>query len=149
MLSLLYLGVKAQQCSISSTCMFLDKKTLFKIWLNPGLSLTIFRETVPRLLLRMHGTYVASFVWTFIKMSGINQRNLLTHVLDIYHVVKVMQSTALEQKRFDLRLLSPAFRHLRLFLVVCFIMLCRVLFKVLVNLQKAWRLAPGVCLDTP
>ena len=29
------------------------------------------------------------------------------------------------------------------------IMLCRVLFKVLVNLQKAWRLAPGVSLDTP
>ena len=67
MLSLLYLGVKAQHCSVSSTCTFLDKKTLFKIWLNPGLSLTIFRETGPRLLLRMHGTYVTSFVWTFIK----------------------------------------------------------------------------------
>ena len=81
-------------------------------------------------------------------MSGINERNLLTHVLDIYHVVKVTQSTALEQKRFDLRL-SAAFRNLRLFLVYCFIMLCRVSFKALVNLQKAWRLAPGVCLDTP
>jgi len=71
-LSLLYLGVKAQQCSVSSSCRFFERKTLFKIWLNPGLSLTIFRETAPRLLLRMHGTYVASFVWTFIKMSGIH-----------------------------------------------------------------------------
>jgi len=77
------------------------------------------------------------------------ERNLLTHVLGICHVVKLTLSTALEQKRFDLRLLSPAFRSLRLFLVYCFIMLCRVLFKVLVNLQKDWRLAPGVCLDTP
>ena len=28
--------------------MFLDKKTLLKIWLNPGLNLTIFRGTWPR-----------------------------------------------------------------------------------------------------
>ena len=28
--------------------MFLDKKNLLKIWLNPGLNLTIFRETGPR-----------------------------------------------------------------------------------------------------
>ena len=28
--------------------MFLDKKTLLKIWLNPGLNLTIFRVTGPR-----------------------------------------------------------------------------------------------------
>ena len=27
--------------------MFLDKKTLLKIWLNPGLNLTIFRGTGP------------------------------------------------------------------------------------------------------
>ena len=27
--------------------MFLDKKTLLKIWLNPGLNLTIFRGTEP------------------------------------------------------------------------------------------------------
>ena len=34
MLSLLYLGVKAQQYFVSSSCMFLDKKTLLKVWLN-------------------------------------------------------------------------------------------------------------------
>ena len=34
MLSLLYLGVKAQQYFVSSICMFLDKKTLLKVWLN-------------------------------------------------------------------------------------------------------------------
>ena len=28
--------------------MFLDKKTLLKMWLNPGLNLTIFRGTWPR-----------------------------------------------------------------------------------------------------
>ena len=38
-------------------------------------------------------------------------RNLLTRVLTICHV-KLTQSTALEQKRFDLRLLSPALRNL-------------------------------------
>ena len=27
--------------------MFLEKKTLLKIWLNPGLKLTIFRELSP------------------------------------------------------------------------------------------------------
>ena len=34
MLSLLYLVVKAQQYFVSSSCMFLDKKTLLKVWLN-------------------------------------------------------------------------------------------------------------------
>ena len=34
MLSLLYLRVKAQQYFVSSSCMFLDKKTLLKVWLN-------------------------------------------------------------------------------------------------------------------
>ena len=34
MLSLLYLGVKAQQYFVSSSCMFLDKKTFLKVWLN-------------------------------------------------------------------------------------------------------------------
>ena len=38
MLSLLYLGVKAKQYFVCSRCIFLDKKTLLKIWLNPGLS---------------------------------------------------------------------------------------------------------------
>ena len=43
--------------------------------------------------------------------------NLITHVLIICHV-KLMESTVLEQKRFGLRLLSPAFRNLWLLLVV-------------------------------
>ena len=42
------LGVKAEQYFISSSCMLVDKKTLLKIWLNPALNLTIFRETGPR-----------------------------------------------------------------------------------------------------
>ena len=36
--SLLYLVVKAQQCFVTSSCMFLDKKTLLEIWLNPWLN---------------------------------------------------------------------------------------------------------------
>ena len=47
MLSLLYLGVKAQQYIFSSSRMSLDKKTLLKTRLNPGLNLTIFRGTGP------------------------------------------------------------------------------------------------------
>ena len=43
-------------------------------------------------------------------------RNLITRVLTICHV-KLTQSTALEQKRFDLRSLSPALRNLWLLLV--------------------------------
>ena len=42
------ISVKAQQHFTSSNCMFLGKKTLLKIWLNPGLNLTIFRGTEPR-----------------------------------------------------------------------------------------------------
>ena len=42
-----YLGVKAQQYFFSSSCMSLDKKTLLKTWLNPGLNLTIFWGTGP------------------------------------------------------------------------------------------------------
>ena len=40
MLSLPYLGVKAQQYFVSSSCMLLDKKTLFKMMFNPGLNVT-------------------------------------------------------------------------------------------------------------
>ena len=40
--------------------MFLDKKTLLKIWLNPGLNLTIFRGTGPNCYL-----VVLSFVLFF------------------------------------------------------------------------------------
>ena len=47
MLSFLFFEVKAQQYFVSSSCMFLDKKTLLKTWLNPGLNLTIFRGTGP------------------------------------------------------------------------------------------------------
>ena len=43
--TILYLGVTAQQYFVISNCMFLDKKTLIKIKLNPVLNLTIFRET--------------------------------------------------------------------------------------------------------
>ena len=44
-LSLPYLGVKAQQFFLSLSFIFLDKKTLIKILLNPGLNLTIFQGT--------------------------------------------------------------------------------------------------------
>ena len=45
MLSSLSLEVKARQYFVSSSDIFLEKKTLLKIWLNPGLNLTIFRGT--------------------------------------------------------------------------------------------------------
>ena len=38
MLSSLNLGVKTETYFVSSSNMFLDKKTLLKIWLNPGLN---------------------------------------------------------------------------------------------------------------
>ena len=40
-----YLGAKAQQYFVSSSCIFLDKKILIKFELNPGLNLIIFRGT--------------------------------------------------------------------------------------------------------
>ena len=46
-LSLLNLEVKTQKYFVSSSDMFLDKKTLLKIWLNPGLNLTSFRGSEP------------------------------------------------------------------------------------------------------
>ena len=45
MLSLLFLRVKAQRYFVTSSCLFLDEKTVLEIWLNPGLNLTIFRGT--------------------------------------------------------------------------------------------------------
>ena len=45
MLSLLHLVVKAQQYLETLSCMFLDKKILFEIWINPELNLTIFQGT--------------------------------------------------------------------------------------------------------
>ena len=47
MSSLLYFGVKVEQYFVSSSCIFLDIKTLLKVWLNPGLMLTISRGTGP------------------------------------------------------------------------------------------------------
>ena len=51
-------------------------------------------------------------------------RNLILRVLTICHV-KLKQSTAQEQKRFDLRSLSPALRNLWLLLVVFIVELWR------------------------
>ena len=50
MLSSLNLGVKKQKYFLSSSNMLLDKKTVLKIWLNPGLNLAIVRGTGPRSL---------------------------------------------------------------------------------------------------
>ena len=43
-----FFQTKGTTVFVSSSYMFLDKKALLKIWLNPGLSLTIFRGTRPR-----------------------------------------------------------------------------------------------------
>ena len=48
MLSLLFLRVKVQQYFVSLSYMFLDMKTVLKIWLNAGYNSTIFRRTRPR-----------------------------------------------------------------------------------------------------
>ena len=45
MLPFLFFQLKAQHCFVSSSYMFLDKKTLLRIWLNPRLNVTIFRGT--------------------------------------------------------------------------------------------------------
>ena len=47
LLSLHAVTVKQQRYFVSSSYMFLDKKSLLKIWHNPGLNLTIFRGTEP------------------------------------------------------------------------------------------------------
>ena len=47
MLSSLNLGVKTQKYFVSSSNIFLDKKTLLKIWLNPRFNLTILGGTEP------------------------------------------------------------------------------------------------------
>ena len=44
MLSSLNLGVKTQKYFVSSSDKFVDEKTLLKIWLNPGLNLTIITK---------------------------------------------------------------------------------------------------------
>ena len=44
-LLLLFLRLKASHYVVNLSYMFLDKKTLLKIWLNPGSNLTIIRRT--------------------------------------------------------------------------------------------------------
>ena len=109
-------------------CLFLNWEEFFK-------SVNCVRQEGPailisRWLLRMLPACVASFVWTStIKnewnsskaicdhaRSDLGTCNVITRVLIIYHV-KVTQSTAIEQKRFDLRSLSPILRNLWLLLV--------------------------------
>ena len=51
MLSSLYLRVKGTLYFVSSSFMFLDKKTLLEIWHNPGLNFTIFRGTGPQAMI--------------------------------------------------------------------------------------------------
>ena len=46
-IQLLYLGIKAKQYFVSLNCTFLDKKFLLKVWLKPGLNLTVFRGNGP------------------------------------------------------------------------------------------------------
>ena len=68
MLSLLYLGVHAEQyvfCQLELHVLRQEKLSILKIWLNPGLNLTIFRGTRPWMLLLTHGTYVANFENSF------------------------------------------------------------------------------------
>ena len=45
---LFFFEVKAQLYFVSLSYMFSDKKPLLKIWLYPGLNLTIFQGTGPR-----------------------------------------------------------------------------------------------------
>ena len=62
MFSLLYLRGKTQHYFESLSYMFLDDKTLLKIWLNLGLNLIIFRRTGPWYLALDH---LMSFTCTF------------------------------------------------------------------------------------
>ena len=51
MLSSLNFEVKTEQYFVSSSDMFLEKKSLLEIWLNPELNLTIFVDSslIPRI----------------------------------------------------------------------------------------------------
>ena len=53
MFSLLYLRVKTQEYFENLSYMFLDEKTLPKIWFNLGLNLIIFRGTGPKWIIRL------------------------------------------------------------------------------------------------
>ena len=79
-ISFSYVRLKAQKHFVSSSCMFLGKKTLLKITLNPGLNLTAFRRTGPRLtdgkrsVTKNHSTVIESpwlFHWLDVKKYSI------------------------------------------------------------------------------
>ena len=46
-IQLLYRGKKAEQFFVRLSCTFLYRKLLLKVWLKPGLNLTVFRGTGP------------------------------------------------------------------------------------------------------
>ena len=73
---------------------------------------------ISRLLLRMHGTYLASLVWTSTKNEWMHKTPEQTRVLTIHHV-KLTQSTAFEQECFELPSLLPTLLNLWLLLVLC------------------------------
>ena len=72
--------------------------------------------------------YVASITFGLpLKMNGMHRTqfyherlDLLSRVIEYLSPVKLSQSTEMEQKRFDLRSLSPALRNLWLLLVLLF-----------------------------
>ena len=77
-----YLGVKAKQHFISLSYMFLGKKTLLKIWLNPGLNLTIFWGTGPRCLCPSFYDVSARFKpYNIIWPDGLMQVSFAIHTL--------------------------------------------------------------------
>ena len=61
MFSLLYLRVETQQYFESLSYMFLDEKTLLKIWFNVGLNLIIFPGTGPKRIIRLSINPTTSF----------------------------------------------------------------------------------------
>ena len=63
--------MKAQQYFVSLSCVFLDKKTLIKIFLNPGLNLTIFQGTRCRsiIFLRILQITRKRFHWRILSQS--------------------------------------------------------------------------------
>ena len=76
MLSLLYLVVKAKIYFVSSSCMFLDEKTVLEIWLNPGLNLTIFRGTRLEIALFSHVVLFCLFVFNAKLMHPVCENDL-------------------------------------------------------------------------
>ena len=89
-LSLLYLGVKAQQHFVSSSCTFLDEKTLLKTWLNPGLNLTIFQGTLVerRRLPRFPAKMTLVHARALLSILRANYYPVDTYVTEIRHAVQ-------------------------------------------------------------